>query len=307
MLNKKITTQDNNQTTNSYGQNQDVVLVSLVVCTRNRAHFLHSHLASITAITSTVLWEIIFVDNNSSDETPKILAEFANLSSVPVSIVHEKIPGLSKARNAGWRQSNAKIIAFTDDDCYPDPDFINKVAEAFLEKNISFTGGRVLLHDPNDLPTTIKLSDEFDYINPYSFIWPGTIHGANFAFTKKLLEDVGGFDPLMGAGTPFPCEDCDILLRASNNGMRGKYCPNIVVSHHHRRRTPEDLAKLDKAYLEGRGAYFMKALVDLQKPGRTARMWYYSAKMWGLNAFVKEVYSGINYLLARKKATKMEP
>ncbi len=282
---------------------EQAVLVSLVVCTRNRAPFLPPHLAALSAIKSEILWEIIFVDNNSSDDTASLLAEFAKQSSVPVSIVHEKIPGLSNARNAGWRYSKAKIIAFTDDDCYPAPDFITHLAQAFLEKNIGFTGGRVLLHDPNDLPMTIKLSEDFDYHNAYSFIGPGYIHGANFALTKQLLEQLDGFDPLMGSGTPYPCEDCDILLRALNTGVRGKYCPNIVVSHHHRRRTADDLAKIEASYLAGRGAFYMKALVDMPKPLRTARMWYHSARYFGLKSFIKEFRIGLSYLKARRKQT----
>lgn len=282
-------------------KNEHAVLVSLVVCTRNRAPFLPQHLVALAAIKSEILWDIIFVDNNSSDDTASLLAQFAQQSTVQVSIVHEKIAGLSNARNAGWRHSKAKIIAFTDDDCYPSSDFVTNLAQAFSEKNIGFTGGRVLLHDPNDLPMTIKLSEDFDYHNAYSFIGPGYIHGANFAFTKQLLDELGGFDPLMGAGTPYPCEDCDILLRALNTGVRGKYCPNVVVSHHHRRRTVNDLAKIDASYLAGRGAFYMKALVDMPKPLRTAKFWYDSAKNYGFNAFVKEFFVGISYLKARRK------
>lgn len=282
-------------------KSNETILVSLVICTRNRAEFLPQHFESLAAIKTNLPWEIIFVNNNSSDDTPKLLAQFAKQSIVPVSIVHEKITGLSNARNAGWRYSKAKIIAFTDDDCYPDINFINNLGLAFLEKNLGFVGGRVLLHDPDDLPMTIKLSEDFDYHNAYSFIGPGHIHGANFALTKNLLESINGFDPLMGSGTAYPCEDCDILLRALNAGTRGKYCPDIIVSHHHRRRTASDLAKIEAAYLAGRGAFYMKALVDMPKPLRTARMWYHSAKYFGLSAFIKEFIIGISYLNTRRK------
>lgn len=280
---------------------KETKLISLIICTRNRAEFLPQHLASLMAIKTCLLWEIIFVDNNSTDDTPKLIAQFAEQANVPVSIVHEKNVGLSNARNAGWRYSKAKIIAFTDDDCYPDTHCIDNLSLAFSEKNIGFVGGRVLLHDPDDLPMTIKLSEDFDYHNAYSFIGPGHIHGANFALTKNLLESINGFDPLMGSGTAYPCEDCDILLRALNAGARGKYCPDIIVSHHHRRRTASDLAKIEAAYLAGRGAFYMKALVTMPKPLRTARMWYHSAKYFGLSAFVKEFIIGIRYLNSRRK------
>ncbi len=299
MIDKELTTDNNIQALGIESEIQETISISLVICTRNRAQFLPNHLASLAAIQSSILWEIIFVDNNSSDDTANVLARFAQQSAIPVSIVHEKITGSSSAKNAGWSHSQAKIIAFTDDDCYPEANFIDNLALAFIEKNIGFVGGRVLLHDPEDLPITIKLSENFDYFNAYSFIGPGYIHGANFAFTRDLLEKIGGFDPLMGAGTPYPCEDCDILLRALNTGVHGKYCPNIVVSHHHRRRTASDLAKIESSYLAGRGAFYMKALVDMPEPLRTAKMWCKSANHFGFKAFVKELIVGAGYLKMR--------
>lgn len=290
------------QTLSTQQKTEKSVLISLVICTRNRAQFLPQHLASLAHIQSSVPWEIIFVDNNSNDDTAQLLAQFAQQSATPVTVIKEDIIGLANARNTGWRASNGEIIAFTDDDCYPDVHFINHLYTAFLEKKVGFVGGRVLLHDPEDLPMTIKLSEDIDYYNALAFIGPGHIHGANFAMRKSLLETIDGFDPLMGSGTAFPCEDCDILLRALNAGVRGKYSPDIVVSHHHRRRTASDLAKIEAAYLAGRGAFYMKAFVDLPNRLRTARMWYHSAKYFGLKAFIKEFFIGLNYLSTRKKS-----
>lgn len=301
MIDQQLTIDKHLQHGVAEGKSEDAILISLVICTRNRAQFLRPHLASLAAIQSSIRWEIIFIDNNSSDDTTSLLTQFAQQSTIPVSVLHEEMIGTSNAKNTGWRHSKAKMIAFTDDDCYPAADFIDNVVQAFSEKNISFIGGRVLLHDPDDLPITIKLSEDFDYYNAYSFIGPGNIHGANFTFTRNLLEEVGGFDPLMGAGTPYPCEDCDILLRALNTGIRGKYCPNVVVSHHHRRRSVSDLHKIEASYLAGRGAFYMKALADMPKPLRTAKFWCGSAKNFGFKAFVKEFFIGISYLKARRK------
>lgn len=275
-------------------------LISLVVCTRNRAAFLPQHLASLNAIQSSLAWEIVFVNNNSTDDTAKLLAEFAQQSTVPVTIVNEQVPGLSNARNAGWQAASSLIIAFTDDDCYPAVNFIDQVHAAFSREDLGFLGGRVLLHDPEDLPWTIKLSEQTQHFLPYSYIGPGNIHGANFAFDKTLLQKLGGFDPLMGSGTPFPCEDCDILLRASMIGFAGRYCPEIVVSHHHRRRDI-DKPVIEKAYLAGRAAFFMKSLVDAPKPWSIVYQWLRSAKYFGLIAFVQELIIGYQYLSARRK------
>jgi glycosyltransferase involved in cell wall biosynthesis len=284
-----------------YLSKNDQPVLSLVVCTRNRAQFLPQHLAALKTIETDLPWEIVFVDNNSSDETPNLLKSFVASSHIPTIVVDEKIAGLGNARNAGWVKARAQIVAFTDDDCYPDANFVNTVVAAFEERNIEFVGGRVLLHDPKDLPMTIMLSEDADYFNAHGYIGPGHIHGANFAMTKRILETLGGFDSMMGSGTPFPCEDCDIFFRALNVGVRGKYCPEIIVSHHHRRQTSEDLAKIEKAYLAGRAAFYMKSIVDLPKPLRTARMWYHSIRYFGFSAFLKELVIGIRYLVQRRK------
>jgi GT2 family glycosyltransferase len=92
-----------------------------------------------------------------------------------------------------------------------------------------------------------------------SFIGSGAVCGANMAFRRAVLEDIGGFDPLFGAGSLFSAEDLDAAGRASAAGWKGGYCPEVVVSHHHGRRA-SDLPRLLKSYGIGAGAYHMKIL-----------------------------------------------
>ncbi len=240
------------------------------------------------------------MDNNSTDNTALLLQNFAQQSAVPVKVVHEKSIGLSNARNAGWLAAEGEIIAFTDDDCYPASNFIDEVAQVFSDEKMGFLGGKVLLHDPEDLPWTIKLDENVHYYNPYSYIGPGNIHGANFAMRKALLEKINGFDALMGAGTPFPCEDCDVLLRALKAGAYGIYSPNVVISHHHRRRE-SDLPKMECSYLAGRGAFFVKAFADAKYKLPIVYEWMRSLKYFGVGKFFPEIFFGVRYLLARRK------
>ena len=305
MLKESMINESNMQPPNNADKKEETILISLVICTRNRAEFLPQHFESLAAIKTTLPWEIIFVDNDSSDATPMLLADFAAKSNVPTRVIDEKIPGLGNARNAGWVKAQASIVGFTDDDCYPASDYVDTLIAAFNDEKTSFVGGRVLLHDPEDLPWTIMLSMESQHFAPFSYIRPGAIHGANFAFRKSALQKLSGFDQLMGSGTPFPCEDCDVLLRALSAGQQGNYCPEIVVSHHHRRREV-DKPKIERAYLAGRAAFFMRALVDAPKPSKIAYQWLRSAKYFGLIAFVQELFIGTKYLLARRKSRKTQ-
>lgn len=274
--------------------------VSLVICTRNRGQFLEPHFQALEGIKSAHAWEIVFVNNHSTDHTQSLLTSFAQHSVTPVRIVQELRLGLGNARNAGWKHANAPIVAFTDDDCYPQPDIIDAIVDAFADAELGYIGGRVMLYDPQDLPVTIKESTKAEHFSAYSYIGPGAIHGANFAIRAHLLRKIGGFDPLMGSGTPFPCEDCDILLRASYAGAQGQYCPQVVVAHHHRRQSLEELAKIENAYLAGRGAFFMKMLFYSSHPIQIVYQWMRSVKYFGFKAWLREMRIGLGYLNAIK-------
>jgi glycosyltransferase involved in cell wall biosynthesis len=274
--------------------------VSLVICTRNRCQFLGAHFQALQSVKSQHAWEIIFVNNHSTDETQSILAAFARQSATPVRIVQEPSLGLGNARNAGWKLASAPIVAFTDDDCYPQPDMIDAIVDAFANTKLGYIGGRVMLYDPKDLPVTIKESTKTEHFPAYGYVGPGAIHGANFAIRAHLLKKIGGFDPLMGSGTPYPCEDCDALLRASYAGANGQYCPQVVVSHHHRRQSVDDLLKIETAYLAGRGAFFMKMLFRSSHPIQILYQWMRSAKHFGFKSWLKEIKFGLAYLNAVK-------
>jgi hypothetical protein len=249
--------------------------LSIVVCTRNRASALRKALEHLRTMSRKHRWELVLVDNASSDDTPALIARTLATAGLDCTAVEERTPGLSRARNAGWRASRGRIVAFTDDDCYPSEDFPDTICEAFAgDPGLGFVGGRVLLWDPDDAPVTIQLRNEPMIIKPYSFVPAGLIHGANMAFRRTVLEDVGGFDPMLGAGTPFPAEDCDTLGMASSLGYAGEYRPEIVVHHHHRRRPGRDVTPLWRSYDFGRGAYYAKCLLDRRRRKAAAKHWW---------------------------------
>jgi glycosyltransferase involved in cell wall biosynthesis len=236
--------------------------ISLIICTRNRASPLKRCLETIGAIECRRGWELVIVDNGSTDETAATIREFANAAPFPVRYVLQPLKGLSNARNAGLAVAQGTIIAFTDDDCYPQPDFLEQITRAFEDERLGFVSGRIMLHDPTDYPATINESTEPLEFASGRYLAPGAIKGANLAFRRHALEAAGGFDPLFGSGALFPSEDVDTSARVSMNGWTGAYDPRIVVSHHHGRKAA-DIRSLHKSYDIGRGAYHAKlALQD---------------------------------------------
>jgi|SRR5580692_1801639 glycosyltransferase involved in cell wall biosynthesis len=235
--------------------------VSLIICTRDRCAQLVRCLEAIRRIEFEGSWELIIVDNGSHDRTKAVVQEFTDTASLPVIYVFEATSGLGNARNAGIRIAQGGILAFTDDDCYPAPDFLSCVSSAFHDPSLGYISGRLLLHDPKDARMSIKESTTPLTFAAGSFIGSGDVCGANMAFRRAALEQIGGFDPLFGAGSLFSAEDLDAAGRASAFGWKGRYCPEVVVSHHHGRRA-SDLPRLLKSYGIGAGAYHMKILLQ---------------------------------------------
>jgi glycosyltransferase involved in cell wall biosynthesis len=239
------------------------VLISLVICTRNRRSTLGACLEYVERLESPGEWELIVVDNGSTDGTADLLKGFAEQSSFRVVLVSESQPSLGAARNAGIAKASGQIIAFTDDDCYVSPDFLIRILEIFKDERIGFMGGRILLYDDSDLPITIRRDTDIQLISPNSFVRAGDLQGANMAVRRSLVEEIGGFDPKFGKGSQFKGgEDIDFQARASQNGATGIYHPDPLVWHHHGRKSSEDYDSVMKEYDYSRGAYYAKFILN---------------------------------------------
>jgi Glycosyltransferases, probably involved in cell wall biogenesis len=213
--------------------------IALVIVTRNRRERLARTLQSLKKLSTHLAWELILVDNGSTDDTTRVIHGFAAEFPRPVRLVYEPGPGQGNARNAGWKSAHAEIVAYLDDDCYPADDFLDAVVACFAESpDLGFISGRILLYDQTDRRMTIQESVTRLPIAPYSFILPRIIQGANSAFRRASLEEVDGFDPRFGgAKGQFLAEELDVAARISAAGWHGAYDPRPLVYHHHGRKT----------------------------------------------------------------------
>jgi glycosyltransferase involved in cell wall biosynthesis len=235
---------------------------SLVICTRNRLPSLKRSVQAALAIETTRKWELIVVDNGSSDGTSDYLRDLRASTGRQLLTVYQPRPGLGRARNSGWRAARAPIIAFTDDDCYVTSDYVDAVISAFeSDPSIAAIGGRVLLYDPSDLNISVIECTERLVIHPYRFIPAGLVQGSNMAFRRGALAAIGGFDQRLGAGTNFPAEDIDAFAALAWTGMSAAYDPRPLVYHHHGRKTASARDHLSRGYDAGRGAYYAKYLL----------------------------------------------
>src|SRR5262249_41238345 len=127
--------------------------------------------------------------------------------------------------------------------------------------SLGYITGRIILHDPADHPITINESNVPRMFPGRSFIVAGLVQGANMAFRRTVLREIGGFDPLFWPGAAFNAEDVDAAARASAMGWSGQYRPEVVVRHHHGRKA-SDGPRVRRSYAIGRGAYHMKLLLS---------------------------------------------
>lgn len=251
-------------------------LISVVVCTRNRAPQLQRSLQAIGRLRSRSDWELVLVDNASTDRTPRIAADFATTSPFPVQVVNAAKKGLAHARNCGLREARGRIVAFTDDDCYPACGYLHAIERCFAAAEVDYAGGRVLLHDADDRRVTIQESEHKERLEPGRYLRSGLIHGANMIFRAERIRALGGFDERLGAGTFFKAgEDTDMLRRMSASGAAGMYDPAIVVRHHHGRRTDAQERRLMSGYDRGVGASMIKFLLE-----PSTRFTYWRRMFW---------------------------
>ena len=239
------------------GQN---LLISIIVCTRNRADRLKvclEHLAKLDFPRESV--EVVVVDNGSTDPTEEVIRGFADSAPFSVLSVYQAVPGLTRSRNIGARHAKAEILVFVDDDCYVAPDYLRQTMAVYKEHDITFFGGKILLYDSKDYPITFRDSDMVQRIEPFCFVGPGLIQGANMSARRAALEQIGGFDRHLGPGGRFCCEDMDFAARLADAGFAGGYFPAPLVYHHHGRRAGPAVEQLKRSYAHGSGAHFAKS------------------------------------------------
>jgi hypothetical protein len=276
---------------------------SLIIATRNRATQLEKCLAAIAQLRTNSDWELVVVDNGATDDTAAVIRNFQSQAPMAVSATFEAKPGLGRARNRGLSVARGNIVGFTDDDCYPESDYIDSILEIFRDREIGYAGGRIKLFNPRDWPISIVDKADKRIIEPFTYIdGPEMkILGANMAFRRGVLTQIGGFDDALGAGGPFVCEDVDAVARASFAGWKGGYFPGPTVLHDHG-RDKEGARLAARGYAIARGAYFAKFILRRDSGPLYAKEWILRATREGLHRprdILQEIGGACAYLCHR--------
>ncbi|KRE25929.1 glycosyltransferase family 2 protein [Agromyces sp. Soil535] len=229
--------------------------LAVIVCTRNRATMLASALDSISrAVPDDV--EVLVVDSASDSWATRDVA-----SEAGAAYVRSDIRGLSIARDLGLRTSDRPLVLFTDDDCVAVEGWIDPVLERFADPTVGAVTGRMLDHtlvDHDAAPAPTRR-----YTRTLDGLDAG--HGAVMAFRRSLVLELGGFDPVLGAGRELAgAEDLDMFCRILDAGHAIVHDPACVI-HHMNTREGDSYIELHAGYGLGLGALANK-LVRL-RPG----------------------------------------
>ena len=219
-------------------------MISVIICTFNRAQSLLRVLQSLEAMTipPDLSWEVIVVDNNSRDETRETVANFAKTSRLNVGYVFEGNQGLNSARNRGVHEALGDILSFLDDDVVVAQDWLREVQTAFSTFPVVCVGGRVLL--VQELPKPEWWDDAYDgalgkfdmgemiFLPDESYTSIIGI-GANLSFKRLTFDKYGLFRPdLDRRGRKlFMGGEVEFYERLKEGRERTMYYPQAVVYH----------------------------------------------------------------------------
>jgi glycosyltransferase involved in cell wall biosynthesis len=217
--------------------------VTVVLCTWNRSALLRQALSALTEIDAPVdaSWDVVVVDNASTDHTQDVLRAFAN--RLPLTIAVERKPGLSNARNCGLDHARGDYVLWTDDDVLVDRRWLVEfVAGVRRHPDASVFGGRILPWFP--VPPDAGLLRAFpaleqgfcavDHQIPEGQLPADMrINGANMAFRTSVARALR-FDPNFGPthGSAVVGDERDLIDRCKAEGHNPIWLPRVEVRHY---------------------------------------------------------------------------
>ena len=217
--------------------------ITVILCTYNRCKSLAKALDSVAVskLPESVEWEVLVVDNNSSDQTREVAEDFCRRYPGRFRYLFEPQPGKSYALNTGIREARGDVLAFMDDDVTVELVWLQNLTARLHNGEWAGAGGRIApaqgvsippwlpLNGPYNVGGMLALFDLGD--EPHALDRPP--FGTNMAFRREVFEKYGGFRTDMGPrpGSELRNEDTEFGRRLLSAGERLRYEPSAVVYH----------------------------------------------------------------------------
>lgn len=192
----------------------------MVIATYNRLHLLQKALDAVCA-QREVSYEVVVVDDCSTDGTAAYLEEVAALGPMPIRfIVADRNGGPAVARNLAWPTTHAPYVAFTDDDCEPEPGWLRALLDGAVETDADLVQGRTIPNPDHEVTSCWNRAVRAEALSH-------RYQTCNLLVRKRVLAELGGFDESYA----FAGEDADLGWRALALGCGAVYCADALVFH----------------------------------------------------------------------------
>lgn len=228
-----------------------MMFVSIIIPTYNRINMLKNCLASFEGLNyPKECFEVIVVDDGSTDRSYETLKKVTEQFTYKLRVIHQSNGGPARARNNGIRNAGGEFIAFTDDDCEVDKNWLREIMKGFTSEEIAGVGGMVVS----------KNKDIFSqYIDYNKTLLPRMednkikyLITANACYRRKCLLEVNGFsEEIKNPGG----EDPDLSYKLKGLGYSLVFSAKGIVIHHHK----QDLRSFYRTFYNyGRGSAFLR-------------------------------------------------
>ncbi|BAZ51613.1 glycosyl transferase family protein [Nostoc sp. NIES-4103] len=270
--------------------------ISAIICTHNRDTYLGAAIDSLLAQDFAPEFEVIVVDNGSSDRTREVVEQRA--SNHRLKYVFEPTIGLSVARNTGARVAGAEILAYLDDDAVASTHWLQVLYSAYINNStLAIAGGKVTLLWPPDIQQPRWLSPglagnlgAYDLGDTSIFIQQPSLtpRGLNYSIRRSFLEEIGGFDPHLGrvGKNLLSNEELQMTEFALERGWQVAYLPEALVAHN---VAPERLKRswfLNRGWWQGISECYREQLSGKAGIGQLQR---------GSERFLRGLYKALQY------------
>ncbi len=253
---------------------------SIIINTYNRGKYLEDAIRGLLQLNYTN-YEIIIINGPSTDNSQEVIDSWSN--KIKFSTIPDR--NLSISRNAGINLADGEIIAFIDDDAVPHPEWLNKLANNYLDSCVGGVGGFTIDNTGSRFQVKKSICDRYGNArNPDSSLdeklfcfknsplYP-SILGTNCSYRKSAILDIGGFDHTFA----YLLDETDVCLRLIDSNYLIKYEPEALVFHQYAEshiRSPKKIPKtlfpsaVSKSYFiltHGAKHNFQKSTIELKK------------------------------------------
>jgi glycosyltransferase involved in cell wall biosynthesis len=271
--------------------------ISAIICTHNRDTYLGAAIDSLLAQNTAIGFEVIVVDNGSSDRTAEVVKQ--RLTDPRLKYIFEPVLGLSVARNTGAVNASGEILAYLDDDAVASSSWLEILYSAYQSNSkLAIAGGKVTLlwaegtQPPRWLsPGLAGNLGAYDLGTSVVYIEnPGlTPRGLNYSIRSSFLTEIGGFDTNLGrvGKNLLSNEELQMTELALARGWQVAYLPDALVAHN---VSPERLNRswfFSRGWWQGISECYREQLAGKAGIGQLQR---------GSERFLRGLYKTIQYI-----------